>query len=301
MGILQDLFLVGINKEENIPPVSGDTHSTYHFSFTRNQWIRGLKIEHEVEGIVEVGICPYNKTFFKWSIAFKNIECRKKENFLPEYYLFWDYIQRADFLIHINGKIAEYNFKTYGIDTAYKQKIKKCSDYLENGRRNTVQSDLKKIKKDPSLQMKLLRENPVIQFLSKEFKFHIQFKSQKDKQVLNSSYSNEILESYFGENFHLPIKKYNLLDKSKENLILGSCIGGLDKEKMNETDFYRYMKRLAGKVTIGRELLVDYSEYYQYDPKAFIKSYDFLKAESYLQTIIAEAWFLEEQIVLNKI
>lgn len=302
MGILQDLFQVGIDTKETIPAVNGDILLNYHFLCTRKQWIRKHIIEHEIEGNIKIGISKYSQKFTKWSIHFTDIECRKKTNFIPEYYILWDYVQRANFFMSTEGKITTHGFTAFEQERIYKEKIKKISQYIqEEPRKKEMLNILKKSKKNLEILAALLNINPVMQLLCREFKFYHTYKKTEDRNKVKPFYTYEVLNDYFGADIHLPIKKISVLDNRNKDMIAGSSVGGVDKGKIREEDFFRYIKKIAGKVAIGRELLLDYSEYYQYDKGDFWNIYGFEQAENYIQTAISEAWFLEEQIKMNRI
>ncbi len=286
-------------EEEVIPSVSGDDKISYRFLYTRSQWMRGSKIEHEVEGNIDMGISKYDENTFHWSIDFKNVECRKKTNFILEFYIFWDYVKRADFSINIDGQIS-YDFKAFDLNTSYREKVEKVSQYLDGNRRKNLINGLKKIKDNPVSVKRLFELNPVIQLLCKELDFYHRSLKNSSESPINAYKTTDILRDYFGEGYHLPLKKFSALDKSNGEAIIGSCVGGVDKEKIKKETLFRYMKKLAGKVAIGSDLLLDYSEFYQYNPETFLNTGSLERAETYVQTIIADAWYLEEQTLLIK-
>lgn len=300
MIFLKEIFHERMNVNETIPPVIGDPILDYHFVYTRKQWVRGHIFDHEVEGNIKVGILKHSKEYFKWNIQFTEIVCRKKTNYIPEYYILWNYIQRANFYINSKGKITTHDFISFGQNQIYKEKVKKISQYIqEEQRKKLILNILKNSKKSTYILASLLNTNPIIQLLCKEFEFHNTNKTNDGLSTIKSYYTKDELKNYFGSKFHLPIKKFSILDNRDDEIIIGSSIGGVDNEKIKNQDLLRYIKKIAGKVNIGKEFLLDYSEYYTYDKKNFSNKYGFDQAESYIQTAVFDAWFLEEQVILN--
>ncbi|TWP23451.1 hypothetical protein ETU10_06900 [Apibacter muscae] len=303
MGFLRNLFRNEVSSVSAIPEVQGRLKKTYNYVYERRQWLRGQSMKHKVEGIIQAAISPYSKNYTKWEIYFKDVNLRKTSNFVLEYYILWDFVRRANFYMSTNGKITTHEFDAFGQKEIFKEKQEKIYQYLREGtRRDAIEKVIKGVNQNSILLARTLKANPIIQLLAKEFSFFQENLLQNTHQLPVFSFnSNEIMEDYFGAGKHLPLKKFSSLNLSLKDATIGSSVNGWNKEEIDTGNFFRFMKQLAGKIQIGRELLVDSSEYYKYAPTDFFNQRKLLEAESYTQTVVAEAWFLEEQTSLTLI
>lgn len=303
MGFLRDLFRNDVSSVSAIPEVQGRFKNSYNYVYERRQWIRGQIIKHKVEGIIQAAISPYSKNYTKWEIYFEDINLRKTSNFVLEYYILWDFVRRANFYMSTNRKITTHEFDAFGQNEIYKEKQEKIYQYLKEGsRRDAILKVIKGVNHNSVLLARTLKANPVIQLLAKEFSFFQENLMQNTHQIpVFSFYSKEIMEDYFGAGKDLALKKFSSLNLSLKDAIVGCAVNGWNKEEIDTGSFFRFMKQLAGKIQIGRELLVDSNEYYKYAPTDFFNNRKLLEAESYTQTAVADAWFLEEQTSLTLI
>jgi len=302
MNFLKNIFLSDTESEENNEnPLEENNKTTYSFLYTRKQWIRKKKIEHEIAGNIDTNISQVGKNTFKWQVHFKNIECKEKTNSIPEFYIFWNYLQRVDFLTDGKGRIT-YAIQSFGQDRIYKGKKDEIKQFdMDNNRKQTIIQGLKEIKRNPAYQKTLFESNPVIVMLCRNLDMYIKNTAESNSTPVHTYYSEEIMHNYFGKDFHLPVKKYYSWDKRNADNFIAACVGGIDKNSLDEDKFFKYMRKLAGKVNIGRKLFLDYSEYYQHDKKDLSVTGNLKEAENYAETAVVDAWYLEERTFLNSL
>lgn len=301
MNLFNNLFRPGTTSEENISiPLDENHKCTYNFLYTRKQWIQEKIIEHEIIGEVDTIISQSGENTFKWQVHLKNIKCKEKTNSIPEFYILWDCIQRVDFYTDRSGKIY-YIDAPLGEDEIYKEKVRKIKQSdMDNNRKESILYVLKKIKNSRDYQKLLFEKNPVIILLCKNLDVYTSNNKVDTLSFpVHTYHSQEVIPDYFGEGIHLPIKKFSSWDKRNPDNTIAACVGGVDKNLLDSEKFLKYMKDIAGKVNTGSELFLDYSEYYQYGKGSPSGTENMEKAEIYMETVVADAWCLKEQTVLN--
>jgi hypothetical protein len=303
MSFIKDLFIADTKSkiEFDVSLSESEKVATHSFLFTRKQWIQGKKIEHEIVGEIDTEISKQKENMFKWRVHLKNTTCKEKTNSILEFYIFWDYIQSVDFVTDKKGRIL-HEIETFGQDEICKEKIRKVKENnIDANRKQAILNSLKVIKKNPVYLKALFEKNPVIQLLCRNLELYNKNTTENNSVSLHTYYTKDTMLDYFGKDIHLPVKKYSSWDKRNEKNIVAACIGGIDKEFWEEEKIFKYMRNIAGKVNIGRELFLDYSEYYQYNKNDVLNTGNLEKAENYIETAVTDAWYLEEQTVLNNL
>jgi hypothetical protein len=285
-------------EQEAFPAVTGTDKQSFSFVYTHQHWVAGRKVAHHITGELAVGVQLESPGIQKWSILMNNLQYDWTFDCLPETYLLFSCVKRIELYVDEQGKLLD---TLYPINQSVylKEKKRDIKRYI------TDEKQLKKLNRffesnlsNTRFLQQVLPQNPVIRTLITALLAAGLHNSQPELGQIAEPYH---IPGYFGNAAILPIKACWLHEPAKNSDadITWLRIGGADEQLYKEQNLVAWLSTLNDNFNIGKKLDVDFAEQYRFKPGQKLNVAHLVYAESYLQTIIAEGWYKEEEVIIQ--
>lgn len=302
MSWIKDLLGFGKTEAEieaeAFPPVGGTDKQQFSFVYTHKHWIDNIEVAHHITGEVDLGIIYYSGNVQRWSLLFSNIVYDWELPCLPETYLFFNCVKRIECYVDKHGHLLE-DLEPISQNILLKQKKKDIYAYVKDSKHADNLSHLFTYNlKEPEFIREILAVNPVFRMLINTM---LVCNLQNDTTSADQIPQPYPINNYFGNEAVLPLKACWIKKPAKTagDLDTWLRVGGLDDEKYKVQNLHEFLSQASGKFNIENTIAVDFSELYNFKSDAQVNTTSLQYAEGYLETIVPEAWYKEEQVILQ--
>lgn len=304
MGWLNNFLGLGKSaseiEEETYPAVIGSDKQHFSFVYTHKHWLANRDVSHHITGDIDIGIQYERAGTQKWSILMHNVQCDWELNCLPEIYLFFNCVKRIEIYVDQHGQLLD---TLYPISQSIflKEKQKEISKHVKDEKQA---GNLKRFfvanLSNPQFLQKIIPHNQIIKTLINAM---LAANLHNSKPGLDQIAAPYLIPGYFGNEAKLPIKACWLYKPAKDNgaALTWLRLGGLDEVQYEKQDLNPWISRLNDNFNIGSKLKVDFAEQYRFKLNQALNVTNLTYADHYLETIIADGWYKEEQVIIQEV
>ncbi|WP_316834335.1 hypothetical protein [Pedobacter nutrimenti] len=288
-----------LHEKSIFPQVKGETVQQFKFTYTDKHWINGSLLNQNIQGQFDVAVTFIDYTTEKWDVFFNAVNFDRSKPHIPELYLLFDAVKRADFFIDNQSGLILDRLQIFNQETTLKQKIADAEVFIsdKNGAK-LFKVFLQRNLLNPDFAKKQLSIQPILGLLFNTIRLRKAIYHHPGVHPLAENYTKL---SYFSDKHDLCIKSCWLNKPRTTETTVNTWVrtGGLDTDAYLNGPVPDLLKKLSGKVNTPNDLQMDFSETYQYKSNDHLSCAQLLFAESYLQTALSEVWFKETEITIS--